>query len=140
MNCVRVATIEDLLKQDVSIKTQYLFGYIEELNSYAFVIYYESQNSYFIGASAVESGEHRELIIETDERCAHHAYLMDDSVLSVIVWDGVSPFEAPSTERFVINSEEETVTKTELPYDEFIEWQKEWLSQQDVGQNQIDFP
>ena len=118
--CIQVKNVEELFNTPYSHSNDYTFGYVEELKAYAFAVFYETQNSYFSNASAVESGKHKKLILKPNESYSDEfiVYVMKEPVLSVIVWDSGTPFENPLGKRFVINSEEKTIDEAYLEIDE----------------------
>lgn len=104
--------IEDLINNS-NDSDEYLFGFIEELNSYVFGVYYRHQNVYSINNTEHNYGNHEKLIVNLDERYSDcfHFYIMKDSILSVTTWDYVSPFESDDRKTYVIDTEVKTIVK-----------------------------
>lgn len=131
----QVKTIHHLLASPFNVGSlnimDYVFGFVEDEQQYAFAFIYGTQNSYFSNASKVESGKCQKVEISMEE---HYdamgyprsegvsidntdkfiVYLMEESELSLIIWDGGSPFEPDPERRIVINSTDKTVTMSYL--------------------------
>lgn len=113
----------------------YNFGYIEELECYAFAFMEGTQNSYFSNANKVEYGKYRKIEVTMKEYFDsigyqspsnvtvgdtdwYVVYLLEEPVLSLIIWDSGTPFEESTGQRLVINSEEKSISKTYIEHEE----------------------
>lgn len=131
-------TVLELLNTPLNVgesHKDYNFGYIEELESYAFAFMEGTQNSYFSNASIVEHGNCKKIEVTMKEYCDsigyqspsfvtvgdtdwYVIYLLEEPVLSLIMWDSGTPFEAPTGRRIIINSEAKSVSETYMEYEE----------------------
>lgn len=121
----------------LGLLNDFTFGYIEGLQRYAFAFEYGTQNSYFSNANAVEVGKCEKIEVpmpmaEVIKRHGHNlpdplmagetdcyvVYVMEESILSLIIWDSGTSFEHCTGKRIVINSEQQTISQTYLDIEE----------------------